>query len=243
MFRRIRRALSIILLLISIALVIWASLPNKHHTVVQNISPEEMQISSTVKGGDPLSMRVRQVVLVWPDSMRIGDDETITLVFEPVVTDSVSFDHPAGYSNVYSLYNLMAEARYDVSGLSLTPANPTRESMPGGQPVKFTWKVNTDQVGSYNGTVWLSLRYLPLDGGLASQIPIYIQEVSIQASSLLGLNETMAYLLGGVGVVLAAVIVYDDLITWVLKRRIKKTTTSKCSRMQAKDTMDTKDIL
>jgi hypothetical protein len=146
----------------------------------------------------------------------------MTLVFEPVESVSATSDQPAGYSDIYSLYNLMAEVRYDVSVLSVTPANPTRESMPAGQRVKFTWKINAVQVGLYDGTVWLSLRYLPLDGGQASQVPIYIQEVKVQTSSLFGLNKTMAYLLGGVGVVLAAVIVYDDLIAWVRKWMKKK---------------------
>jgi hypothetical protein len=205
------------LLFISIALIIWASLPNKRQTVVQSISPAEMQISPSVEGCDSLRMAARQVVLEWPSSMRIGEDETMTLVFEPVESVSATSDQPAGYSDIYSLYNLMAEARYDVSGIIVTPANPTRESMPAGQRVKFTWKINAVQVGLYDGTVWLSLRYLPLDGGQASQVPIYIQEVKVQTSSLFGLNKTMAYLLGGVGVVLAAVIVYDDLIAWVRK--------------------------
>jgi hypothetical protein len=210
------------LLFISIALIIWASLPNKHQTVVQSISPAEMQISPSVEGGDPLRMAARQMVLEWSSSMRIGEDETMTLVFEPVESVSATSDQPAGYSDIYSLYNLMAEARYDVSGISVTPANPTRESMPAGQPVKFTWKINADQVGLSDGTVWLSLRYLPLDGGQASQVPIYIKEVNIQTSSLFGLNETIAYLLGGLGVVLAAVIVYDDLIAWFWKWMKKK---------------------
>jgi hypothetical protein len=231
MFRKFRRTASLILLLISIALIVWAVLPNKRQSVVQTISPVEMQISATGKGGDRLSMPDRLVELEWPDTMRIGDIETITLVFRPVVTDPVSSTQPAGYSDVYAHYNLMAEARYDVAGIVVTPSNPIRESMPARKPVKFTWKISADQVGSYTGSVWLSLRFLPLDGGQAIQVPIYIRDFNIQTSSLFGLNESMAFLLGGVGIVLAAVIVYDDLIGFVRKRKRK---------INTKDTMDIK---
>ena len=111
----------------------------------------------------------------------------------------------------------MAEARYDVAGVNLVPANPTRESMPSGQPVKFSWKVNADQVGSYDGTVWLSLRYLPLDGSQVEQVPIYVREINIRTVSLLRLTESMATILGGVGILVAAILVYDDLIDLVRK--------------------------
>jgi hypothetical protein len=209
-------------------------MPNKHQTVIQTISSSEMQIFPTGQVDGALSIPNRQVVLEWPVSMRIGEDEVITLIFEPVVTEPVSSDHSVGNSDVYSHYNLMAEARYEVSGVSVTPTNPIRESMPPRQPVKFSWKVNAANEGSYSGTMWLSLRYLPLDGAPPSQVPIYIQQVTLEASSLFRLNETKAYLLGGVGIVLAAAIVYDNFIAWVLNRKIKKT---------SKDTMDTKDSL
>jgi hypothetical protein len=231
MFRRIRRAVSLILLSISISMIAWAILPNKYQTIDQTISPADMQISYAGQVSDPLSIPARQVELVWPGSMRIGEDETITLMFEQVVADTKHSNQPAGFTDIYTRYNLMAEARYDVSGVSVSPANPTRESMPVGKPVRFTWKVNADQVGSYDGTIWLSLRYLPLDGGQASQAPVYIGKVNIHTTSLFGLNESMAYLLGGVEVVLAAVIVYDDLIGWVqLKKRKINTKNSKATK-------------
>lgn len=224
MFHSIRRAVSIFLVLISITLIGWASIPNKRQTVVQRISTSEMQILPTRQGNAALRMPDREVVLEWPDSMRIGEDETITVIFTPVMTDSVSMTQQAGYADVYSVYNLMAEARYTVSGVRVTPANPIRESMPAGRSVKISWIVNAEHPGTYDGTVWLSLRYLPLNGGQASQVPIYIQEVNLQTSSLFGLNETMAYFLGGVGVVLAVVIVYDDLIALIQGGNRTKTT-------------------
>lgn len=225
MFTKFRHAVSFVLLLISVAVIVWASLPNEHHTVVQIIPPAQMQNPQTMQGARQVSMPERQVVLEWPETMRIGEDETITLKFEPVVADPGSSNQPSGYSDIYSRYNLMAEASYDVAGIAVKPSNPTRESLPAGESVMFTWKVNADKEGSYNGTLWLSLRFLPLDGGQASQMPIYIREINIQTSSLLGLNESRAYFWGGVGVVLALALVFDDLIAGVLNKKIPNTTT------------------
>jgi hypothetical protein len=133
-----------------------------------------MLVTSIEQDADPLSMPTRRVELEWPESIRIGEDETITLDFIQVSPDTISQDVPVGYADVYSRYNLMAEGRYDVAGISVVPADPTRESMAAAQPVKFSWNVNSSQAGLYAGTVWLSLRYLPFDGGQASQVPIFI---------------------------------------------------------------------
>ena len=219
MFRKLRRVLSIALLLISIAMITWAALPNKHQHVVQSISPVDMQLPQTDQGNNTLSIPARQVKLEWPQSMRIGEDEAITLEFVQVITDSVPSSQPVRFADIYKDYNLMAEARYDVAGMNVSPASSTRKSMPAGQTVKFTWKVNANKAGSYNGTVWLSLRFLPLAGGDGSQAPIYIREINIRTNSLLGLNVSLALLLGGLGVLLAIVIDYDDVLGWL---RIKK---------------------
>ncbi len=210
-------------MLIATVLISRAAIPNKHKTVFQTISSTEMLIAPIEQDADPLSMPTRQVELEWPESIRIGEDETITLDFKQVSPDSISPD-VVGYADVYSHYNLMAEARYDVAGVTVVPANPTRESMPAEQPVKFSWNVNSNQVGFYAGTVWLSLRFLPVDGGQANQVPIFIHEMNINVSDIFGLSESMAFLLGGLGVVLAGMIVSDDLV-FLVRKSIRKITT------------------
>ena len=54
----------------------------------------------------------------------------ITLVFEPVETILLRPTNQLDIPISTTIYNIMAEARYDVAGVSVTPANPTRESMP-----------------------------------------------------------------------------------------------------------------
>ncbi len=233
MLKKLRPILSIGLLLISVCLLIWATLPSKRQVAVQEISPSEMQLKSSGQAAIPSILESQQLSLQWPSSMRIGDVEKITLVFKPELNDSASPDAVAEFSNVYDSYNLMAEGRFEVAGTRVDPANPTRESMPSGQALKFKWQVIIDKAGSYPGNVWLSLRFLPVDGSQASQQPIFVQEVDIRATSLFGISGPLARLLGGVGIFFSVLVSFDIMIDFVRNLRRKITT---------KYTTDTKDI-
>jgi hypothetical protein len=233
MFIKIRRILSLIIVLTSVLLIVWVSLPNPHQALTQSIIPTEMQLPSNGQTPIPMLIKTRQISLIWPNSMRIGEIEEITLVFKPVENVASSTKPQVESSDIYKSYNIMVEARFEVAGISVSPANPTRESMPAGQTVKFKWQISTNQVGSYDGNVWLSLRFLPLNGTQASQVPIFIHEVKIQSSSLFGMNETQAYFVGGSGVALGVVIIFGDMIV-LIRRWMKKMTT--------KASMGTKDL-
>lgn len=230
MLPKIRRAIALILFLISVSLIVWASLPNPHQSLTQPISYAETKTPIEPQGSTSSMMVSRQVVLDWPKSMRIGDTDEISLILQPVESGA-STQNPSFIStDIYSIYNIMAEARLEVAGITVNPANPVRESMPVGQTVKYKWEVNTNRVGQFTGKVWLYLRLLPLDGSTPNQVPVFIREVRLQTYSLFGMNETMAYILASVGIVASIVIVYGDLIRWI-RRWMRKITTN-----NAKDT-------
>ncbi len=233
MVKIIRRVVSLILLLGSGLLIVWASIRNPHQFLTQPVSYAETINTSSTQGITSTIMDMHQVVFEWPRSMRIGDTEEVTLVLEPVTGEKSAQTPSLVSTDIYSIYNIMAEARFEVAGVTVNPANPIRESMPSGQTVKFKWQISTDQVGSYDGKVWLSLRLLPLDGSQVSEVPIYIRELRLQATSLFGMNEAMVYIIGGAGVVLSLVIEYGDMIGWMRMRKRKITT---------KDTTDTQDF-
>ncbi|MFZ0533471.1 MAG: hypothetical protein WAM09_09845 [Anaerolineales bacterium] len=224
MLKKLRRVLSLGLLLFSGYLLIWAILSSMRQVVVQSISPSEMQIPSSGEPPIPSILESRQVILEWPASMRIGDNGIITLIFEPIQKDAPSPDPQAELTNVYNNYNLMAEARIEAVGIKVDPANPTRESMPSGQSVKFKWQVSVEQAGSYNCNLWLSLRFLPLDGSQASQVPIYVHEVEIHATSLVGMSGPVGRLLGGMGIIFSILVIFDDMIGLVTRWMKKRTT-------------------
>jgi hypothetical protein len=224
MLKIFRQIISFPLLVVSITMIIWASLPNPHRSMAQPISFAHTTIASNSQAPISTKLEARQAVLQWPKSMRIGEQDEITLVFEPIGGEAPSPDFSADNVDIYSLYNIMAEVKFEVAGIKVSPATPTRESMPAGQRVKFKWEVSSGQVGSYTGQLWLSLRLLPLDGSQANQIPIFIHDVVLQSASLFGMTEAMAYLMGGAGVALGVIIVYSDMISQVRRFLIKNNT-------------------
>lgn len=227
MLRTVRRGLSLILILVSSSLLVWAAIPNQHMTYTQTIGAAEMQPPDGGKNRTPTSMESRQVRLEWPSGMRIGDTEQMVLRFEPVESEADAPGNQPGVNTIYDHYNLMAEGRLETVGFRVEPAEARRESMPDGQKVSIKWQISSERTGTYDGTVWLSLRYLPLDGSKASQAPIFIKPISIQVNSLLGLSRGTTSLVGGVGVVLAGMVAYGDIMElgrkWI-KRKDRKLT-------------------
>ncbi len=229
MLKTLRHVVSVVLLLAGIILLGWGMLPDRTRAIEQFISPAEMQLPGDGTAAIATLMEYRQVRLEWPATMRIGDQETIRLVFETVTSEIIVQKPAADLANVYDKYNLMAEGRLEVGGLQVDPANPRRESLPQGQTVTYLWQVRAQEAGNYTGTIWLSLRFLPLDGGPASQVPVFVRDLDIQANSLLGLSGPIARAAGGVGIVVGLGLCFDVMIGL-----IKKITT--------KDTKDTKEI-
>jgi hypothetical protein len=211
MLKIIRRSLSLLLVLASIGLFIWAAIPNQQQRYSQTIRTDQIQIPESEVSEPAVSMSDRQVILEWPSSMRIGEEEQITVSFEPVNgSDRASTEQP-GKDSIYDHFSLMAEGRFEVAGIRVSPSEAIRASMPEGQAVKFQWQISTDKAGIYDGRVWLSLRLLPLDGSNTWQVPVFIKEIKLEATSLFGLSETVVNILGGVGLLLAGIIASGDI--------------------------------
>jgi len=223
MLKKLRHIISLGLLLFSGIFLVWASLPSKRQVVSKVITPSEMQLPFLDQTETQSILENRQVKLDWPNSMRIGEEGVITLTFEQVQEDTLYPSQQDQFADIYDNYNIMAEGRYEVAGISIDPANPIQESMPSGQSMRYRWQISAAQAGSYIGRIWLSLRYLPINGDPAVQVPIFVQEVEIHMTSLLGLSGAMARLVGGVGVLLSVLLVFNDMIGWIRLWKEKNT--------------------
>ena len=184
----------------------------------------------------------RQVRMEWPTSMRIGDKVEIRLVFENIKEEPSSLELKDGFYDIYDRYNIMAEAKVEAAGLAIEPANPTRVSMPPGQPVHFKWAVSTQQAGIYHGKVWLSLRFLPLDGSTPIQEPVYINDLELIVTSVMGLSGSMARLVGGLCGVISILLVTSDLISLVTRRKKENTALLDSFAEKRTEIMDAKEL-
>ncbi|OGN91734.1 MAG: hypothetical protein A2Y88_09885 [Chloroflexi bacterium RBG_13_48_10] len=241
MWKKIRFLLSFCLLVISLTLLVWSFVPAKKRMVVQLLQPTVMSVKSN-GDEDTAILENRQVRLEWPSSLRIGDEGVIQLDFEVTQEDVSSLNQQSGLVDAYTNHNVMAEANFEVAGMQITPANTTRVSMPPGQPVKIIWQITPEQDGSYLGIVWLSLRFLPLDGNPPIHLPIYVKDIKVQVSSFLGLNGSLARLFGGIGMLVSLLFVFEYAINAVIKRKKKKTNLLTSFAGQANDITRAEDL-
>jgi hypothetical protein len=84
-----------------------------------------------------------------------------------------------------------------------------------GKEAKIIWTVQPLQAGSYEGTAWSYLNLVPASGVSDRQEPVGAQALAIQVTTVLGLGQRGALVVGLVGLALGAA-------GWLSFRRIAK---------------------
>jgi hypothetical protein len=169
----------------------------------------------------------RQLVLEWPEKIRVGDSDVIRVTLEvnedntitptAIIAGHETRGEPVQIPNLYATHNVFAEASLDVTGLEISPASEIVEPMRPGRPVSFYWSVRPDKVGSLRGLVWVHLHFIPISEGLESRIPLTAQVLDIEAVNFLGLGGNGARLFGVLGSLVGSVLGLDNVISWVWK--------------------------
>ena len=121
--------------------------------------------------------------------------------------------------DVFDTHHVLVESRLEMDSIHYTPTGEVSEALRSGQPVAFLWSVRPDEQGAYLGTIWVHLRFLPLDGGEELRRVLTAQPVQIQAISLLGLSGAMARWLGGVGLAFGLVLGLDGVVMWLVGKK------------------------
>jgi len=177
----------------------------------------------------------RRLTLEFPPIMRTGDSTRIRMQLEvddrgnitptAVVEGNVVTGEVIEIPNLYETHNVIAEARLDMAGMEVQPAGTISESLSQGQAATFYWSVRPEKSGSYEGTVWLHLRFVPKGGGEESRIAVSVQFLEIEARSFLGFLEGGAARgIGALGSVVGSVLGFpfvDDFVKW-LWRKIRR---------------------
>ncbi len=173
----------------------------------------------------------RTLTFEWPPVIRAGDSDIIRLTLEVnemgniVPTAEIEGHTVTGETifipNLYDTHNVVAEARLDLAGMQVSPAEMSSQALLPGQRVTFYWSVHPENVGKYLGVVWFHLRFVPLDGGPESERAVAAQQIEIQVVSFLGLKAGPARILGVVGGFLSSVFgmpFLEDGLKWSWKR-------------------------
>lgn len=126
--------------------------------------------------------------------------------------------------NLYETHLVIAEARLDLAGMEVRPADTISEPLTPGQSVTFYWSIRPDAPGTYRGTVWLHLRFVEKSTGGESRKAVSAQIVEIDAVDFFGLPVSLARTSGVVGSVVGGILGFpflEDVLRFFI-RRLKK---------------------
>jgi len=177
----------------------------------------------------------RRLTIEFPPQIRAGDSDIIRLTLEVDtlgnITPTAQFEGNAVTGEVveipdlYETHNVIAEAKFEVAGMQVSPPDLISQTLSRGQSVTFFWSVRPDEAGVYRGTVWFYLRFVDKVSGEESRKTVSAQLVEIEAVNFLGLPVNVVRTFGGVGSVVGAIVgfpFFDDIVKFILGRRRKR---------------------
>ncbi len=179
----------------------------------------------------PAVPEARLLTLEYPPAIREGDSDVVRLTLQVDTRGNITpTAEIQGHTvngqtitipNVYDTANVVAQARLDMSGVQVMPADLVEEPLLPGQDVTFFWSVQPNGVGTFRGTVWLYLEFVPLNGGATTRQAVSAQMIQITTTSLFGLSAGPARWLGFAGTVISSILglpFLEDVIRWLFGR-------------------------
>jgi hypothetical protein len=176
----------------------------------------------------------RYLTLEFPARIRAGDSDVVRLTLEADDLGNITPTAEIGGNvvtgevieipNLYESHNVIAEARFDIAGMEVRPAELISEPLAQGNSATFYWSIRPPDVGVYRGTIWLYLRFVDKQSGEESQKTISAQIIEIEAVNFLGLSGEFARTTGVVGSIVGTIIgfpFFEDILKFLLKRRKK----------------------
>ena len=119
---------------------------------------------------EPALPERRRLTLEFPPQIRAGDSDLVRLTLElddlgnltptAQVSGNVVSGEVVEIPNLYESHHVIAEARFDLAGMEVRPAELISEPLAQGKTATFYWSIRPPEAGVYRGTVWLYLRFV-----------------------------------------------------------------------------------
>jgi hypothetical protein len=190
----------------------------------------------------PAIPETRRLTLEFPSKMRAGvegDIVRLTLEVDDLgnitptaqIGGNVVVGEMIEIPDLYETHNVTAEAKLDLAGMQVQPADAIYEPLKRGQSATFYWSIRPQETGIYRGTVWLHLNFADKStgehpqGAAQSRIAVSAQIVEIEAVDFFGLSVNLARSSGVVGSIVGGVVGFpfiEDIIKFLFKKRKKK---------------------
>jgi hypothetical protein len=200
--------------------------------LTESIAPPVIQPTQVVS---PAINETRRLTLEFPSKMRAGVEGDIVILTLEVddlgnITPNAQVDgnevigETIEIPDLYETHNVTAEARFDMAGMSVQPAEAIYEPLKRGQSVTFYWSIRPQETGLYRGTVWMHLNFEDRSTGEQSRIAISAQIVEIEAVDFFGLSVNVARTSGVIGSVVGGVLSFpflESILKFLFKKRKK----------------------
>ncbi len=194
------------------------------------------EVSPTQPPVPPAILETRRLTLEFPAKMRASVESDIvrlTLELDDLgnITPTAQIEgntvvgETIQIPDLYETHNVTAEAKLDLAGMEIQPAESIYEPLKKGQSVTFYWSIRPQETGLYRGTVWLHLNFVNKSTGEEDRIAVSAQIIEIQAVDFFGLPVNLARTTGVVGSVVGGVIGFpflEDILKFLFKRKSNK---------------------
>jgi hypothetical protein len=190
MLRKLRIGLGLFILAVSILFLAWGFWPVQRELRVR-------PVSGTPGSAGP---EKRGLTLLYPPKIRAGDTGVVRLTLD--VDDLFPAADDTGSSHFYDTHTVIAEARFDLPGISVRPSDLISAPVALGQTAVFYWTLRPVEAGHVLGTIWLYLRTVDKQTGEESRETISAQIVEIESVKFIGLLANRVRAIGLVGVVI-----------------------------------------
>ncbi len=209
--RNLRHISGLLLFLISLLVLLWGIWPFDKQT-------RSLQLDSL-----DLPFPVDRIFLELPSFIRLGDIGLMRLTVEVgkpghnIVTGEYTLHSGSDDDEGIFLegYNVVAEARLEMSRLLVFPAGDLIEPVEPGHAGIFLWRLQAVEPRDYPATLWVYLDLIPQNEaylpGTDSELrrPLTAQSLKIRAIDLLGLEGWAARAFGIVGILLGLGLILD----------------------------------
>ena len=196
------------------------------------VSPTLIPPQTTPVTSVPAIPERRRLTLEFPEKIRVGDSDVARLTLEVDdlgnVTPTAQFGgnvvtgEVVEIPNLYETHNVIAEAKFDIAGLQISPPELVSQTLSKGQTVNFYWSVRPADPGNYRGTIWFYLRYVDKVSGEESRKTVSAQIVEIESVNILGLPANLVRTTGGIGSVVGAIVgfpFFEDVVKFIFGKK------------------------
>jgi hypothetical protein len=168
--------------------------------------------------------------LTVPKTLRLKDLTSVKVIYEPIPSASPvdqvdesrnSEINAALIKEPDSNYGVYVNTQLELDGMQVIPSDVISQPMIRGKDLAYDWQITAISAGINSGTLWLSLRVVPFEGGESITRTLSAQKVEIQVTDFWGMDGQTARLAGCFGLGLALVFFITDLLRAGYHMRVK----------------------